>query len=290
MAKKSKLDKIKDIMDDYSLRSQKYLEEETGLKVPLETIDISVVIAYYLKNATPKEKKDLQFLSEELYLMANQTLLFKEDPFFADVLKHIERDAFNLKFDAPAAVYMPKNDNEIHLVINPFRLAKLCKSYEECAAVLEHECLHVLNRHLELYDEAKNPSAQMEDIFKQEIPNMGVQELDFAVSDRFNFIYLRPDVEEWSAWANATRKDAKETDIIKSNVHPDLVLFFNEHKDLFATIGSDNKMSSPRSITWLSDEIVGAINRGQDDLVKDVDIFRIWAGQLGEDVATSLTN
>ncbi len=140
------------------------------------------------------------------------------------------------------------------------------------------------------YLAAMNPSAQMEDIFKQEIPNMGVQELDFAVSDRFNFIYLRPDVEEWSAWANATRKDAKETDIIKSNVHPDLVLFFNEHKDLFATIGSDNKMSSPRSITWLSDEIVGAINRGQDDLVKDVDIFRIWAGQLGEDVATSLTN
>lgn len=139
------------------------------------------------------------------------------------------------------------------------------------------------------YLAAMNPSGQMEDIFGQEIPNMGVQELDFAVSDRFNFIYLKPDVKEWSAWANAKRKDAKDTDIIKSNVHPDLVLFFNEHKDLFATIGKDNKMSSPRSITWLSNEIVGAINSGQEDLVKDTEVFRIWAGQLGEEVSTSLT-
>lgn len=139
------------------------------------------------------------------------------------------------------------------------------------------------------YLAAMNPSGQMEEIFGQEIPNMGVQELDFAVSDRFNFIYLKPDVAEWSLWANSINKKAKEDDKIKSNVHPDLVLFFNEHKDLFATIGKDNKMSSPRSITWLSNEIVGAINNGNDDLVNDPDIFRIWAGQLGEDVATALT-
>ncbi len=139
------------------------------------------------------------------------------------------------------------------------------------------------------YLAAMNPSGQMEEIFGQEIPNMGVQELDFAVSDRFNFIYLKPDVAEWSLWANSINKKAKENDKIKSNVHPDLVLFFNEHKDLFATIGKDNKMSSPRSITWLSNEIVGAINNGNEDLVNNPDIFRIWAGQLGEDVATTLT-
>ncbi len=151
MSKYQKLDDMKDILDKWTLKTQEFISSKVGSEVPLEAINIANVCNYFLKNATTAEKKEANLAAENMYLIASQTLLYKEDLFFADVLKHLERDRFDYTLQAPAAVWMPKSDNEIHLIMNPFRLAQLCKNYTELAAVLEHECLHVLNRHLQHY-------------------------------------------------------------------------------------------------------------------------------------------
>lgn len=145
------MNELKDLLDKWVLKTKEFLDKETGGDVPLEIIDISFVEKYFLKTASSEENNEVKYVAEKLYLKAYQGLIYLDDPFFADVLKHIERDNYDYTLSAPAAVYMPKSDNEIHLVINPFRMAKTCNDYTEMAAVLEHECLHVLNRHLEHY-------------------------------------------------------------------------------------------------------------------------------------------
>ena len=138
--KKDPLKRIKQISDTYD-------ESMFIIDSSEESYDQNFGNAVVKSDIADKDLTDLRRDSKEIFTKSRSTLIY-HDIYEVDVMKDFlfTRD---FKLSAPAAVMM-NDEYKVTLLFNPFATSRICNNYKEVAAVLEHETLHILNKHLYL--------------------------------------------------------------------------------------------------------------------------------------------
>lgn len=109
--------------------------------------------------ADQNKVKEINKLNNDIIGLAVMKL-FTIDEYFSNFILLIQRD-IDYTYPAPAAVTF-SSDMNYHLIINPISLYQTASTIPEVSAILQHEALHILHRHIQQYSGLENKENAMQ--------------------------------------------------------------------------------------------------------------------------------